>query len=272
MQEVWCDEGFRYVIKDGVATVTLDRTASLNALTLRLAKRLRVWFDELRVNESVRSVILTGALDKKGRPCFSSGADLTDPDLMSPDILREGRALMDAIEDCDCVVVAAIDGVCTGGGLELAMCCDIRVGARDARMGDLHLKNQGIMSSDGSPARLPRIVGLSNAKLLLFTCKLIGGEEAFRIGLLDRLCSSEELLNVARNIANDAAALRPEAVRMTKHYLNLSADMGLQQALHFNQRLAALADPDLVNAFLVGQQAFVEKRKVEWVSKSATSL
>lgn len=231
----------------------------MNSLSLDLVKALRSWFDEIEFDETVRSVILTGAPDSKGRPCFSTGADLKDPDLMSGEVLIEGRQLMNKIETTDRVVIAAIDGVCTGGGLELAMCCDIRVGTDIVQVGDLHLKNQGMMSAGGTPARLPRIVGLSNAKLLLFTCKLIDGHEAFRIGLLNKLYSSDELMEGAREIAVDAATLRPTGVKITKNYLNLGIDMNLHQALHFAELVTPLVDPDFLDAFVQGREAFVNK-------------
>ena len=250
-------ENFKYEREEGIVTITLSRPERMNALSLGLIREMHQTLNEIEADGSVRVIIITGAPDAKGRPCFCAGADLKDPGMATPTFLLEANALMNKLEDIDRVVIAAIDGVCTAGGIELAMCCDIRVVAETVRIGDLHLKNLGSgIGGAGASTRLPRIVGLSNAKMLIFTGDLVDGYEALRMGLANKVYTSDKLLEGAKEIAQKVAAMRPAGVKITKAHLNLGTQMDLHQALRFAELITPLGDPEGMQEKRARQQAF----------------
>lgn len=255
-------ENFKYEREDAVVTVTLQRPERMNAISLGLIRELRSVIDDIQADEGVRSLIVTGAPDAKGRPCFCAGADLKDPGMAASTFLLEANSLMNDIEDLDRLTIAAIDGVCTAGGLELAMSFDIRVVAETVRIGDLHLKNLGSgIGGAGASTRLPRIVGLSNAKLLVFTGDLVDGHEALRMGLANRVFPSDKLLEGAKEIAQKAAVMRPAGVKITKAHLNLGMEMNTHQALRLGDLMTPLADPEGMEQLRARQQAFAAQGK-----------
>ncbi len=258
-------ENLAYYREDGVVTVTLARPERMNALSIGLVRELAGVVNDIEADEGVRVLVLTGGPDAKGRPCFCAGADLKDADTGSAQFLLEANALMNRIESLDRVTIVAIDGVCTAGGIELAMCFDIRVVAETVRIGDVHLKNLGSgIGGAGASSRLPRIVGLSNAKMLIFTGDLVDGVEAVRIGLANRVFPPSRLIEGAHEIARKAAAMRPDGVKITKFHLNVGVDMNLYQAIRVGELMVSLADPEGAELLRARQRAFAETDKDVW--------
>ena len=165
---------------ESIAVVTLTRPSSLNALDCNAYRSLAAIFGDLEKNPNVRAVMLTGAPREDGRACFCAGADLRDGTLEEGSKLA--RIAFGLIERLPKPVIAAIGGVAVGGGLELALTCDLRVIARSSRLGVPEI-NIGSMPRAGGTQRLPALIGEAEAKKLLFSGDLIDGDEAFRIGL-----------------------------------------------------------------------------------------
>ncbi|MDP2646592.1 MAG: enoyl-CoA hydratase-related protein [Desulfobacterales bacterium] len=247
--------------QDGpIGIITLQRPDRLNAVNVRMVLELRQAIDLIKKDESIRVLILTGASDKKNRPCFCAGADMKEAPF--PDtFLLEFNDLVNRIEDLRMATIAAIDGVCTAGGLELCMGFDLRVVAQTARIGDLHLKNLGVgLGGAGASSRLPRIVGLARAKELMFTGDLVDGAEAYRMGLANKVCPSDQLMAAAKAMARKIALMRPHGLAVTKAHLNLGVQMDLQQALRFADIIGPLADAEGL--------AQVEKKQTDFARKN----
>ncbi|MBI4307671.1 MAG: enoyl-CoA hydratase/isomerase family protein [Chloroflexi bacterium] len=261
---------------NGVALITLNRPKSLNALSAQILAELDDLLTSIEADAETRVVVITGVPRSDGRPCFSAGADLKELAEKGPLTLKrkglvaavEAMATLDPVENqvqslCDRVesygrpVIAAIDGVCTAGGLELALACDIRIASETAQISDLHIKNLGIIGGAGVTTRLARAVGPAKAKEIVFTGDPIDGREAWRIGLANRVVPPERLLPEATALAQRFASMRPEALRLAKSSINATMDMDFRQALRYSYLCwAALGDSS------AGAKAFAEgKRK-----------
>lgn len=259
-----------YEKQDGVGLVTLNRPQRLNALSTDLQQEMGALLDEIEQDAGVQVVIITGAPRPDGRPCFSAGADLKEraerPELERSvyDHVQEmmGRGLepllagvCNRMETSPKIFIAAVDGVCTAGGLELALACDIRVASETAQISDLHIKNLGSIGGGGVTTRLARLVGPPKAKEIMFTGEPIGGEEACRIGLVNQFFPPDKLMEGARSLASKIAAMRPEALALAKASMNAAMDMDIQRALRFSY-ICRAALP-----LTEGARAFAEKRQ-----------
>jgi enoyl-CoA hydratase len=233
-----------------VALVTLNRPHRLNALSRQLVEEMRGALDDVEKDEGVRAVVVMGAPRLDGRPCFSSGADLKegaeaqgDPisgsleriarHMIDPDFETEVAALCSRLEKLTKPSIAAIDGVCTAGGLELALSCDIRVVSETAEISDLHIKNLGNIGGSGVTVRLARVVGPAWAKEIMFSGEPINGHQAVAIGLANHVFPPGRLLEGALTHARKFAAMRPEAVALAKALINGAQDMEMARALHY---------------------------------------
>lgn len=236
----------KYEIEESVATITLNRPMRMNAVNIGLMRELTQLIDDIGRGDTIRAMIITGTPHSPGRPCFSTGLDLKEMESAPPTFHLEMEGLMTKIEDLDRVTIAAIDGACTAFGLGLAECCDIRLVAETARIGDLTVKNLGGSTHGG----LVNLVGMSNAKYLSFTGDLIDGKEAVRMGLAVKCFPSDKLMEGAKEIARKAAAMRPIAVKLSKAYYNWGWQMDtLHRNTHHGIRFAnivtALAGRDV---------------------------
>ncbi len=251
-----------------IGIITLRRPERLNAMNVQMLGELRLAIDHIRKDDTVRVVILTGGPDSKGRPCFCAGADMKEAPF--PDtFLREINDLFNSIQDLGKATISAMDGVCTAGGLELSICFDLRVVAETARIGDLHLKNLGVgLGGAGASTRLPRIMGLANAKELMFTGDLIDGREAYRLGLANKVCTSDNLMVVAGAMGQKIASMRPRGVAVTKMHLNLGTQMELHQALRFADIIGPFADAEGMRELDEKQAAYAMKNKKSSEQKS----
>ncbi|RFU68672.1 enoyl-CoA hydratase [Bacillus sp. V59.32b] len=241
-----------------IAIITMNRPEAANALSLTMLHGLSDVLNELQSDDSVRCVILTGAGDK----AFCAGADLKERAGMNEtEVTQTVKLIGDTISNVEKLpqpVIAAINGAAFGGGLELALACDIRLATKTAKMG-LTETSLGIIPGAGGTQRLPRIIGTAKAKELIFTAKRIDAFEAERIGLISTISDNNQLLNEALSLANEIARNAPIAVQAAKKAINqgIESDLktgleieeiGYRKTLHTSDRLEGL-------------NAFKEKRK-----------
>jgi len=241
--------------EDNFALLTLNRPESLNALNSQLMDELEKAADEIAVDNSIRSVLITGS----GR-AFSAGADLKE--LMSPESaslqkqLAEGK-FINKIEGLEKPVIAAINGLAVGVGCELALACDLRIAATTAVLGLAEIKI-GIIPACGGTARLPRLLGPAKAKEMLFFGDSIEANEAFRIGLINKIVQPESLLEEAKKWAKELSKRPPLALRATKLCVNAGMQMPLSRAINLEAKEASVLFNSEDRA--EGMKAFLEKR------------
>jgi enoyl-CoA hydratase/carnithine racemase len=246
-----------YTVKNTVAIVTINNPP-LNILTMAVRAELEAVFDELdSKKDEIRVVILTG----KGK-AFVAGADIkTFPDLTQETAkarLKKTRPLFLQIEQFERPVVCAVNGYCFGGGLELALCCDIRIASSEAQLGQPEI-NVGLIPGAGGTQRLPRLVGAGIAKELIYTGKFISAEDAARIGLVNKVVEPEKLLDEALEMAELISSKSPLAVRAAKEAIDRGLNMTLSEGLEVESDhwsyLCGTEDQK------EGARAFIEKRK-----------
>jgi enoyl-CoA hydratase len=248
--------------RDGAtAVVTINRPQVLNALNSSTIDELRRLILELKHDASVRSVIITGA----GEKAFVAGADINELAVQRPAQGKEhalrGQHVFDLIENMGKPVIAAINGYALGGGCELALACTLRVAADTARLGQPEV-NLGIIPGYGGTQRLSRLVGKGVALDLLLSGRHITADEAFRIGLVNRVVAASELMNAARQLASELADKAPLAVQ----YIIEAVNRGLEISFDKGQFLEAtlfgvIASTDDMRE---GTTAFLQKRKAEF--------
>ncbi len=242
-----------------VATVTLNRPEVLNALNGQMLDELMQAFTQLAGEPDLRAVILTGA----GPKAFAAGADIAELNALADAKAGEaqakrGQALTVAIESLPVPVIAAVNGFALGGGMELAMACDIRVAGDNAKFGQPEV-NLGLVPGYGGTQRSLRLLGEGMAMYLTLTGEMIDAAEALRIGLVQRVVPAGEAVTEAQRVAGLIAAKAPLAIAGTKRALIEGAHLPLSDALameagHFG-RMIDTAD------FKEGTRAFLDKRK-----------
>ncbi|MBN2361729.1 MAG: enoyl-CoA hydratase/isomerase family protein [Deltaproteobacteria bacterium] len=245
--------------RDGsVVTVTLNRPQQANALSRDLVAGLIAIVADIEADPVVRACILTGA----GERAFCAGADLKERAAMAGDevisFLGQLRRLNDGLAALRCPVIAAVNGAAMGGGLELALACDLRLVAADASMG-LTETSLAIIPGGGGTQRLPRLVGAARAKEMIYAARRIDADEALRIGLVNEVVPRGRLLERAREIAAEIAGNSPLAVAQAKRAIDRGGERPLEQALAIEQECYAplLETADRVEAL----RAFAEKRR-----------
>jgi enoyl-CoA hydratase len=247
-----------------VAIVTINRPKVLNALNTRTLDELRRVVLDLKDDDGVRVVIVTGA----GEKAFVAGADINELAVQTPTGGRElalsGQHVLDVIENMGKPVIAAINGYALGGGCELAMACTLRLAADTAVLGQPEI-NLGIIPGYAGSQRLSRLVGKGKAMELILSGAAIGASEAERIGLVNRVVPSAELMTEARKLAGQLAASAPIAMRYIINAINKGLEMPFAEACVFEATLFGLiASTDDMRE---GTRAFLEKRKAEFKGK-----
>jgi 2-(1,2-epoxy-1,2-dihydrophenyl)acetyl-CoA isomerase len=248
--------------KGHVATVTLNRPEKLNALNRSLQQDILNVCHELKHDDNIRAVVITGA----GRG-FCSGADLTGPrpegtpeqtwqQMMDEDswVGRQARA----VYLIDKPTIAAVNGVAAGAGMSMALACDMRVGSENARFKTVFVE-RALAPDAGMTYFLPRIVGSGNALDLILTSRNVNADEALRIGLLQRLVSHEKLVSEAQGVAAQIAAHPPVAIMMSKRSVQHSLDSGFDDQLRYEIRAIEIGRRATGDA-RESIQSFVEKR------------
>jgi (E)-benzylidenesuccinyl-CoA hydratase len=248
----------QFSIRDQVATVTLNRPEAMNALDPETEVELLDCWQRIRADDQIRVVILTGT----GERAFCTGADLkkTMPPPESYASLAFGKGDIDIASQLatEKPVICAINGYALGGGLELALACDIRITADHARFG-LPEVRVGSIPGAGGTQRLPRTVGASDAMLLLLTGDHIDAAEALRLGIVSRVVPRADLLREAEAIAGRIAANAPLSVRAIKRLVQQGRSLPLEVAIA-QERLTWGALRDTEDR-IEGRRAFQEKRK-----------
>lgn len=251
--------------REKVAIITLNRPERLNALNVTLREELMDALRAARDDDGVWAVILTGA----GRG-FCAGADLVERP--EPGQVEEGQTRWQRIDelnwfgrlslmlyrDLNKPTIAAVNGVAAGAGMSLSLACDLRVGSELTRFKTVFLE-RSLSPDTGMSYYLPRIVGLSRAYDLVFTSRWVEAEEAYRIGLLDRLVPSERLLDAALELAEQIVALPPLAMQVAKRVLQHSLDATIEEQLKYEAQglqMARRASHDAAEA----AAAFRERR------------
>lgn len=244
-------------IKEAIATVTVNRPSAMNAMTQITLQELDVVVQQLSASAEVRAVIITGA----GEKAFIAGGDIAMLRKLGPVEARElgllAHGICNAIEQSPKPFIAAINGYALGGGCELAMSCDIRIAAEHARFGQPEI-NIGTLPGFGGSQRLPRLVGKGRALEMILTGDMIDAQEAWRIGLVNRVVPAVDLMTAARSLAIKLAAKSQMALKLCKEVVINGLEMDLQRACSYEADLFALsfATADQQE----GMAAFLEKR------------
>jgi enoyl-CoA hydratase len=248
--------------KDGIAMVTINRPEVRNALDTAAWQRLRAVIAELDYDDDVRVIIITGA----GEKAFIAGADLNALKVRSSveTFYSQNGDCIEAIENVSKATIAMVNGFCLGGGLEVALGCDIRMASDDAKFGQTEL-NVGILPGFGGTQRLPRAVGLAKAKELIFTGKIISAAEAEKIGLVNHVVPKAELLAETMKLAASIAAKSAIGVKSAKLAVNKGYDGPLATGL----KLEKFAQSFMFSTedHLEGINAFLEKRPPQFSNK-----
>ncbi len=243
-----------------VATVRINRPDKLNALNAMVRREIARAMDELGADPTVRVAILCGT----GEKAFAAGADVAEFAARTPgeqrDVYRR-RRVYDAVAAFPKPLIAAIHGFCLGGGVELALACDVRVADPSARFGQFEIR-LGLIPGAGGTQRLARLVGPGQAARIALSGDLIDGTEAHRIGLTEILADEGEHLAQARELAGRMARWSPVALGLVKESLRAAAETSLTAGLELEKELflAAFASEDGRE----GVRAFVEKRRPEF--------
>ena len=244
-------------VADQIATVTIDRPKALNALNTETLSELKECFSELEKQKDVRVVILTGG----GNKAFVAGADISEMVNATP---AEGRAMsllaMEAfnkLENMPQVTIAAVNGYALGGGCEIAMSCDIRIVAENAVFGQPEC-GLGIIPGFGGTQRLARLIGKGRAKELIFTCDRIDAQEAYRMGLANKVVPADQLMRACQEMAGRILSKGSYAVSIAKSMINAGMDMDLNNAL--KMEADAFGFTFSTHDKEEGMTAFLEKR------------
>lgn len=244
-------------LREFVGIVRLNRPAKLNALSRELLDDLGQAFRKLEDDPNVRAVIMTGV--REG--AFSAGTDIAELTAIDKDAAFEasqrGQSLCDQIAKCVVPVIAAVSGVAAGGGCELALACHMRIASTDAEF-SLPETKIGMIPAYGGTQRLARIIGSGRALDMVLTGRTILAEEAFRIGLVNRVTDPENLLNEAEGLTNEISRLAPLAIRACLEAVTRGLELPLQEGLAIEAELfSRLFATDDVQE---GTLAFLEKR------------
>ncbi|HJU09322.1 MAG TPA: enoyl-CoA hydratase-related protein [Candidatus Binataceae bacterium] len=250
--------------KGEIVLLTINRPKALNALNRHVVENLTAVLREVREDRGARVLIITGAGDR----AFVAGADIAAMAEMTAveglEFGRSGHRLMHDIEDLPIPVIAAVNGFALGGGLELAMACDLIIASEKARFGQPEI-NLALIPGFGGTQRLPHRIGQTRARELIMTGDMIDAKTALEWGLVNKAVAADQLLAETRSIASKLASKSAIALRQAKSALRASFTMEEDTGLRFEQSAFGLvfASADRVE----GTKAFVEKRDPKWQHK-----
>jgi enoyl-CoA hydratase len=251
-----------YRKENGIAHIIINRPEKRNALNRAARLEMLEALEDAENDIAVKVLILSGA----GEKSFMAGSDLTELSRFTPVEMEAftstlGGRFYTRFEQSDKPVIAKINGFCLGGGLELALTCDIRIASESSKFGQPEML-LGIMPGSGGTQRLPRLVGPGKAKELIFTGKTINAAEALRIGLINQVVSPDELEETVMTTAKQIAKQSPLALKWAKKAINMSQETGLGAGIAYE----TLADCLLFSGKdrEEGMKAFFEKRKPQF--------
>jgi len=258
-----CMNNLLMEVENNVAVLTINRPKSLNALNTETLLELKQVLAEISCRKDIKVLILTGS----GAKAFVAGADISE---MVNGTAEEGRSMallayetFSMLENMPKVTIAAVNGYALGGGCEICMACDIRVCSDNAKFGQPEV-GLGTLPGFGGTQRLPRLVGKGRAKELIFTCDQVDANEAYRIGLVNKVVPQAELLDVCKAMAAKIMSKGTYAIALAKSSINTGMDTDLSSGLKFEADLFGLsfATEDKKE----GMTAFLEKRKANFTS------
>ncbi|MDY6827201.1 MAG: enoyl-CoA hydratase-related protein [Bacillota bacterium] len=251
-----------YEKSEGLVTITINRPEVRNALTQALMEELGLAIEYAESDEEIRVLILTGAGDRS----FVAGADIKE--VSERDTLSElgnksrlRRSVFSRLEQLSKPSIAAVNGYALGGGCELALACTLRIAADTAQFGQPEI-NIGIIPGLGGTQRLTRLVGKGRAMEIILTGEPINAEEAFRIGLVNKVVPAGDLMKEVKSMAKKLVDKPPLALRAAKDAVEYGTDMSLTAALEFENRLFAIVSGSIDKN--EGVASFLEKRKPNW--------
>jgi|SRR5690606_12290973 enoyl-CoA hydratase/carnithine racemase len=250
-------------LENGIGLITLNRPEAANAMSIQLLTELSDCLQSVSRNRDIRVVLMTGS----GEKAFCAGADLKERKGMNEKQVRETVRLIgntvQQVEQLPQPVIAVLNGVAFGGGLELALACDIRIAAKHAKMG-LTEVSLGIIPGAGGTQRLPRLIGLGKAKELIYTARRITADEALEIGIVNQVCD-DDLLYHAKELALEMAKNAPLSLIQAKVAINKGIEVDIMTGL----KIEELAYNELLNTEdrLEGLKAFQEKRQPVYLGK-----
>jgi enoyl-CoA hydratase len=252
---------FKHIIyekTEGIATITLNRPEALNAFSKELVQEVLQAVEDIKADETIRTVVLTGT----GEKAFSAGADIKAMKGMNALKARElslmGEKLCSTFENLEKPVIAAINGYALGGGLEVAMSCDIRIASENAKMGQTEI-NIGLIPGWGGTQRLTRLIGATKAKELIYTGKLIDAKTAEQLGIINMTVPADKFKETIKQFASELAQKAPVALKVAKALINKGSEISLDAALALEREgFGVVASTEDLQE---GVSAFTEKRK-----------
>lgn len=253
-----------YEKREGIATITINRPQALNALNEETILEMLSELNDAERDESIKVVVVTGAGDR----AFSAGADIKmmkdAGSLRARELSRLGQRLTNEIEDLEKPVIAAINGYALGGGLEVAMACDLRIASENARLGQPEI-NIGLFPGWGGTQRLPRLVGKGMAKEMIFTGKMIDAKTAKELGLVNAVVPADQLKSIVKELATELINRPPVALKLAKELINNSTETNLRLGMvHEAEAFGIVASTE---DFKEGTTAFLQKRKPQFKGK-----
>ncbi len=257
-------ETLLYEKSEGIAKVTFNRPAKLNALNRQVMDELADCIEQIRNDDEVKAVILTGA----GEKAFIAGADVNELAVLTPVQGKEtslaGQSVLDGLENLGKPSIAAVNGYALGGGCELAMAATLRIASDAARFGQPEVK-LGIIPGYGGTQRLPRLVGKGRALELIIGGEPITAQEAYRIGLVNQVVPAADLIPAARALAKKIMVNAPLAVRFAMDAVNHGFESSQQEGQFLEATLFGLVAT--TEDMKEGTRAFLEKRPAKFVGK-----
>lgn len=257
-------ECIRFEVKEKIAYLTINRPNVLNALNWRTMQEIHHAFKKSKDDAGVAGVIITGS----GEKSFAAGADIKEIATHDPVGAKEfshaSQEILHFVEHFRKPVIAAVNGFCLGGGCELAMACHMRIASENSKFG-LPEVNLGIIPGNGGTQRLPRLVGKGRALELILTGNMIDAQEAYRIGLANRVVPLNELMGTAEEILRTIFTKGPIAIKLALEAVNEGMELSLPQGVQHETNLFGLcfSTEDMKE----GAEAFMEKRKPNFKGK-----
>lgn len=250
--------------EEGIGFITINRPKHLNALDRPTVEELSKVIDLVTADDEIKVIILTGAGDK----AFVAGGDIAFMKELTPiearGFGRFGQTVLRKLESLPKPVIAAINGFCLGGGCELAMACDFSIASTKAKFGQPEV-GLGVTAGFGGTQRLPRLIGISRARQLLYTGEIIDAEEAARIGLVNAVVPADDLMNYVINIAKQILAKGQMAVRFSKAAINDGMQTDIDRAMVIESDIFGLCFS--TEDQREGMNAFIEKRAPQFLGK-----
>lgn len=253
-----------FEVKNNTAIIIINRPDKLNALNHQTLVELKNVFEELNQKDEITSVIITGS----GEKAFVAGADISELNklnmLEGKKFAEFGQSVFNLIENSDKPVIAAVNGFALGGGCELALACHFRIASENAKFGQPEV-NLGIIPGYGGTQRLARLIGSGRAMEMILTGDMIDANEALRIGLVNKVFPSAELINKTLEIAQKINSKGQQAIRLAIKAIKATELMNLREGLDFEAILFGVCCG--TEDFKEGTTAFLEKRKPVFKNK-----